>query len=318
MTIQLIAKDSLFIAALKAGTDFRRTLVTQGQRKRNTADDVCGSDERLAELVNHCFWSSIAVEEGRAVRGTICICSPDEAPLARALQEPALVSVKTLVALLTASPRSSLAVHAGGNGLAIWGMLDATPMFTLRLRVAGAGTVVASEGRNVLAVLQGGVMHIPKSAGYINWVMLVANALDRANSFPDRMKRAARFLEVVTTMHRHGHGGALVVVPCTTDTWKRHVKFSFSFDDPSSLVLRRHLLEWEEAERLHQELELGQAGETPISLLPLYAQSAAAHRELTDSTLSLHKFRLPQDLRQLARLRGNATTPLGPPDWRTY
>ncbi len=34
-------------------------------------------------------------------------------------------------------------------------------------------------------------------------------------------------------------------------------------------------------------------------------------------TLSLHKVRLPGDFRQLARPRGNATTPLGPPDWRT-
>ena len=34
-------------------------------------------------------------------------------------------------------------------------------------------------------------------------------------------------------------------------------------------------------------------------------------------TLSLHKYRLLGDLTQLARLRGNATTPPGPPDWRT-
>ena len=35
-------------------------------------------------------------------------------------------------------------------------------------------------------------------------------------------------------------------------------------------------------------------------------------------TLSLHKFLLPGELRQLARLRGNAKTALGAPDWRTY
>jgi len=34
-------------------------------------------------------------------------------------------------------------------------------------------------------------------------------------------------------------------------------------------------------------------------------------------TPSLHKFRLTGDFRQLARPGGNATTPLGPPDWRT-
>jgi len=34
-------------------------------------------------------------------------------------------------------------------------------------------------------------------------------------------------------------------------------------------------------------------------------------------TLSLHKYRLSGDLRRLAVRRGNATAPLGPPDWRT-
>jgi hypothetical protein len=34
-------------------------------------------------------------------------------------------------------------------------------------------------------------------------------------------------------------------------------------------------------------------------------------------TLTLHKFRLAEDLRRLAVRRGNATTPLGPPYWRT-
>jgi hypothetical protein len=81
MNLHLIANDSRFLAALRNGTEFRRTQIAEGQRKRNAADDLCDSDALLTELVNHCFWSSIAVEEGRTIKGAICICSPDEAPL---------------------------------------------------------------------------------------------------------------------------------------------------------------------------------------------------------------------------------------------
>ncbi len=42
-----------------------------------------------------------------------------------------------------------------------------------------------------------------------------------------------------------------------------------------------------------------------------------SHRFKGDSTLSLHKFLLPGAFRRPAMPRGSATTPLGPPDWRT-
>jgi len=285
MQLDLIAKNSPFIAALKGGAAFRRKQIMQGLSARNAADDLCDSDELLGKLVNQCFWASIHVEEGRTVRGTLCICSPDQAPRARAFHESIRFSVKNLVGLLTASPRSPLAVHADKDGLAIWGILDATPMFTLRIRIAGTGTVIASEGNNVLAVLERGEVFVPKSAGNIDWIMLVAQALDRMKSFPERMKLAARLQRIVVAMHRQGHGGALVVVPTNQDTWTRHVSFANRFEDPSTLAVHNLLLELEDAERRHTELDEGRDGETPLSLLPLFAESVTAHKNLLDSLL---------------------------------
>ena len=288
MKIEPIAKDSLFIAKLKTGTEFRRKLVDDGHRKRNAADELCDSTDLLCGLVNHCFWVSIHVEEGRAVRGTLCICSPDQAPRSRAFHEPIDVSVKNLIALLTASPETSLAVQANGSGTEIWGVLDAMPMFTLRLRVAGTGTVVASSGRsNVLAVLERGEVFVPKSAGEVDWVVIVANALDKAKQFPDRLKLAARFQRVVTAMHRQGHGGALVVVPSSTDSWLKQLTFAFRFDDLGSAAIRQNIADLEEAEKRHDDLETrsGSSDETPHSLLPLFAESVTAHRNLLDTLL---------------------------------
>jgi hypothetical protein len=284
MIIQLISKDSPFIRVLMAGAEFRRDLVQQGLCVPNVADELCGSEEQLAELVNLCFWSSIAVEEGRPVTGSICICSPDEAPLARAFQVPEPVSVQILVALLSASPESPLAVHAGGRGPVIWGVLDAVPISRLRIRLAAAGTVVASSGRKVMAILQGGTVHVPKNPGDWDWMMIVAAALNRAYSLRDRMKLAARFLRVVATMYRHGHGGALVIAPVSTSSWKKDVTFSFSFDGSSARALRDRLLKWEEAEQLYHDLEASQNGATPHEQLALLSQAANAHRELVNVT----------------------------------
>ena len=281
----LIEKSSPVIGSLKGGVEFRRSLILQGQSERNAADDLLDSDERLCELVNQCFWASIHVEEGRAVRGTLCVCSPDQAPRARAFHEPIPFSVKSIVTLLTASPCSPLAVHASMDGIKIWGLLDATPMFTLRVRIAASGTVIASNDHNVLAVLERGEVHIPKCAGEIDWLLLVANALDQTKTFPERMKLAARIQRVVVAMHLQGHGGALVVVPTTQEAWAKHVSFAFRFDLSSTMVIRNLLSELEEAEIRHKELSQSQGDDIPLSLLPLFAESVTAHRNLVNSLL---------------------------------
>lgn len=286
MKIEPIAIDSLFIAKLKTGTEFRRKLVDDGHRKRNAADELCDRTDLLCRLVNHCFWASIRVEEGRAVRGALCICSPDEAPRSRAFHVPIAVSEKSLIALLTASPETSLAVQASGSGTEIWGVLDAMPMFTLTLRVAGTGTIIASSGRtNVLAVLERGEVFVPKSAGEVDWLLIVANALDKAKQFPDRLKLAARFQRVATAMHRQGHGGALVVVPSSEDRWLKQLTFAFRFDELGSTAIRQNIADLEEAEKRYDDLEKSSSSETPQPLLPLFAESVTAHRNLLDTLL---------------------------------
>jgi hypothetical protein len=285
MKLNPIYENSPFISALKDASEFRRTLTDEGQFKRTPADDLCDSGKLLAELVNQCFWASIHVEEGRSVLGAICICSPEQAPRSRSFEKPVTLSVKSLVALLTASPNSPLAIHVLKNNLEIWGILDAIPMFTLKLRVAGTGTVVASDGNNVIAVLERGEIYLPKRAGDTDWIMIVANALDKNKSFPDRMKVATRFQQIVVAMHRQGHGGALVIVPASRNSWMKHVSFSFRFNSSSSLSACKRLHEFEEAQKLHEKIESGNERETLTSLLPLYAQSVSAQRDILNSLL---------------------------------
>jgi hypothetical protein len=198
------------------------------------------------------------------------------------------VSEKDLLALLTASPESPIAVHSGNSGPEIWGVLDSLPPHRLKLRVTSVGTVVASSDTKVIAILQRSKVLIPRAAGEVEWMSLIAATLDSTKSFQDRMKLADCLLRGVATVHRHGHGGALVLVPTSNDSWKGHIKFSYEFDMSSALALRDRIQEWEtainEAKQIESRLMMGQNIETP-SLVPMYIQAREGHRAIVDLTL---------------------------------
>ena len=285
MTLDPILNDSPLIAALKGGGEFRRTLVTLGQRTRNAADDLCDSADHLCALANQCFWASMHLEEGRSIRGTICICAPDDAPRARAFSEPVVCSAKSLVTLLTAFPSTPLAVQARGPRLEVWGVLDSIPMLAMRLRVAGTAMVIATDGHDVIAVLERGEVHIPKSASDLSWIVMVANALEKAKTFPQRLAIATRIQRAVLAMHRQGHGGALVIVPAGSDSWAKWVSPGFRFDPTASMAVQGLLGELDTAEKRFEELKSGTTPEIPQSMLPLFAESVAAHQDLINSML---------------------------------
>jgi DNA integrity scanning protein DisA with diadenylate cyclase activity len=285
----LFKKDSPFIKALVEATEFRRSQVAQGHLVENSADILGNNTEQLAKITNQCFLSSITVEEGRAVKGSICICSPEDALLSRAFQEAVPVSVKAIVALLTASPRSSLAVHNGINGPEIWGVLDSVPMFSLRVRIAAPGVIVASSYQGVVAVLQSGEIHIPKPLNKQTFMGIVAEALNSDLSFPERLMQAELLLRVVVTIYQQGHGGALVVVPNSFPTSREnHISFAYKFKDSSTLILQERLQEFVtancEAKKIEMQFMMGQATEMP-SLAPLHIKAVESYRALLDSTL---------------------------------
>lgn len=265
--IGIVDKDSPYITALIAGTATRRDIVSQALLEKNASDDVIDNAELLTELVNTCFWTSTNVEEGRTVKGTVCVCSPIQVPQALTFDKPVPLSVKNLTTLLTASPQSSPAVHADKGRLVIWGLTSGSPIFSLKLRIATIGTIVASVTSDIIAVLERGEVHIPKSAGGIEWNMIVAKALDQTKTFTERMKLAAKIQHVVTAMHRQGHGGTLLLLPSSQTTWEKHVTFSFRFNESSTFAIQQHIIELEKAQELNKAIKTGDIA-TSSSLSP--------------------------------------------------
>jgi hypothetical protein len=167
-----------------------------------------------------------------------------------------------------------LAVHAGPEGLAVWGVLDAEPEGLLRLRIAGNGTLLASRSRRVLALLHKGAVSIPVAADEASLVHLVSHALGKDNFQESRNNVPAKLIRVGTTMIRHGHGGTLVLVPPEDSAWRQSVCFRFSFDEESSKLLQASVHDFEagisEAVRSYDDLLAGRDTATVRELREQY------------------------------------------------
>lgn len=230
MGTRIIQANSTLVRAMKKAllTDPVGGRIYSGmERARNLLSDPL----QLSRLCTACFWASMETEEGRQVRGSLAVCSPHPALAVRRLSNPVPLGVHSLVSLLTASPRASLAVHGGDEGLHLWGMLDAELEELVRLRVAGNGTLLASQAERVLAIYHKGVMSRPKAVDGPSLVRLLAQTLMKKHFLELGRETPTHLIRMVTAMIHHGHGGTLVVVEPGDTSWRRGVHFKFAFRD---------------------------------------------------------------------------------------
>lgn len=236
MGISIIGEDSSFVAAIQASA------VLAGSGKEGTsapgdrAQALLADAAQLSLLCATSFWASLQREESREVRGTLSICSPHPVLLARTLRHPVPVTEPNLVALLTASPRTPLAVHGGPEGLQVWGMLDEEPAGLVHLRLAGSGTLLASHRGKVLSLFTQGEMTCPLAADTDSLGKLLASSLGRERFMELHGDLPDRIIRMVSAMIRHGHGGTLVIVDPGDRSWMGAVRFKFAFQeqgDPS-------------------------------------------------------------------------------------
>jgi hypothetical protein len=151
---------------------------------------------------------------------------------------------KTLTQLFIASPNNSLAVHLHEGVPSVWGFLDAVPSSTLQLRVTGTGTLIASEDSAIIVALEKGEILLPDESGTTNWTALLAKNLSTSRPFQERYLLAHRIQAVALAMHRHGHGGTLVVTRKTRlnfahswSCWLRQTNRSCRISSPTSVIL---------------------------------------------------------------------------------
>ncbi|SNS06569.1 hypothetical protein SAMN04488503_2534 [Humidesulfovibrio mexicanus] len=274
--------DSVFIDALR-----RAVGPAPGDTPADRAQALLADAAQLAQLCSDCFWASLEQEEGRQVRGAIALCSPSASLLARSFTRPVPVSVKNLVELLTASPRSPLAVHGGAEGLEVWGIVDSEPEGGTRLRIAGNGKLLASRAGQVLALMHQGEVSIPVASDEASLAQLVARTLGMERALEQHANVPGRLIRIVSTMIRHGHGGSLVLTLPEDDSWRSAVSFRFCFDEASARVLYDSVRNFEtmadEAKRGYDDLVSGRTGCDSLITLRERFEAVSFLRGLSES-----------------------------------
>lgn len=286
MPTPLITPESAITQRILSACEFRKSLWTADSTKRNRADDLLQNGSQVSSLLNDLFWMSMNAEEGRPVVGSVCICSPEEAPRSRSLTMPVAVSPQALIQLFVASPSNHLAIHLEHGVPSVWGFLDACPIFTLRVLVPGVGTLVVSEDTSVIAVFQRGDELLPRPIDRTDWALLLAKALGET-PFLERAMLAARFQEVAFAMHSEGHGGALVITPpFAPERNTADVAIKYRFDPKGSNCVRDAIDELVTAQKRHQDaMAQPPAGGDALRLTSLFESSVEAHRQLLTKLL---------------------------------
>ncbi len=158
----------------------------------------------------------------------------------------------------------------------------------LRLRIGGTGTVIASIQHSVVAILSQGRIDIPTNASWLNLVRLVSDALDRGEPFEKRVVRAERLPQIVAAMHRHGHGGAVVVTP-PDGAPPAGMDVKYVLDADGAKIVQERVAMFESAARESQLLEdawlHGQPSETPQPQWSLKTETKKVTRRLLDTAL---------------------------------
>lgn len=283
MPAEIFSPSSPLVHRLLNSSEYRNSLISDGRRTKNQADDLMGDSDHVCRLLNDLFWASLHVDEGRPISGIVCICSPEESPRARKLLEPLEVSPKSLTALFTASPTNAVAVHLQDGLLCAWGFLDSLPIFTVRIRVVANGVLIASQDSEVIGILEKGEVTVTDSLHNTGLTLLIAAGLGN-DEFSKRFKLAARIQSVAVAVHRHGHGGALVITPpADAGSTITDIDIAYRFDQIGTNSIRSALAEIAEAERGYAETEsdeqLISADQSPM-LLALLKSSVEAHQQL--------------------------------------
>ncbi len=248
MRKKIINSSSPLVKRIMQANTLHKELCASGVRPHSSTDDVSGDKCWVTELFNEMFWASTHAEEGRAIRGSICICAPSETRSARQLNASVPVTSRALIQLFVAAPHSALGVHVVHGRLVVWGFIDVVPMGSLRMLITGNATIVVIEEKAAIAIFEQGELFLPEAADKFSFTMHVANALTHHRAFEARLTFAARLQLVVTAMHRQCHGGALVIIPSTQESpIPTDIKFAYQFSALGIDNIQSVISEWETA-----------------------------------------------------------------------
>jgi hypothetical protein len=128
-------------------------------------------------------------------------------------------------------PGIHLGVWPDGSGLRVWGATRTVPAFCFVLEVISPGLLVVKHSRGPLAgkfaniaVLEGDQVKIlDGAAASRTGTPALLQTMLNPDAFPSPSSPGDVMVRLAESMRAHGHGGALLVVPPGTETWRESV-----------------------------------------------------------------------------------------------
>jgi hypothetical protein len=187
----------------------------------------------IEKIIDTAFWASLRREEGYMPRISLAYLPPEQSRRPLLFERPIPLAPAFLARVAPAVERAG--IHLGvwdhDGELHVWGTTRAIPMYCFVLEVSSAGLLVIKHHRG------------EESGKYINVAVLEGDRLmmidERASSLPDCPPLLTSLLgfeapaswadsvnvlvQLAASMRAHGRGGALLVVPSRTATWRESI-----------------------------------------------------------------------------------------------
>ncbi len=169
----------------------------------------------IIEVFDVLFWASLTREEGREMKGAVCLCSRDEVNDFQELALPEPFELEAVVQLVCAAPAELLGIELGVNGkLQIWGLVRKPPEFGVFMKIQRPGTVYVftefgPDTPSLHAMIHKGRLIIPNDPTPEKFRDIVSIAFKKA----EEKWHAGYIQQIISAMCTHKHGGTLVILP---------------------------------------------------------------------------------------------------------
>ena len=214
----------------------------------------------IEAIVDATFWASLRPEEGRFPKISLAYVSPQQLTQPLLLERPLPLTPDVLTKLAPAveRPEIHLGVWSFDNQLQIWGATRSIPSFCFVLEDIEPGLLVIKHRR------------IDGFGKYANVVVLMGDQIklidEKGTSLPDcpdLLKSLLAFtssatsgkhpginvlVQLAASMRSHGHGGALLVVPTGSDSWRRSIAQPILYSTSPPFAQLANLMKQEVAE----------------------------------------------------------------------
>ena len=230
----------------------------------------------LEAIIDAAFWASLRREEGYAPKISLAFLPPEQSVRPLTFERPLALDASALARVSPAVERAGihLGVWMRDGQLSVWGTTRTIPRFCFVLEVASPGLLVIKHHRG------------EESGKFVNVAVLEGDHLkivdEQASSLPDCPPLLTSLLgfdapaswsesvnvlvQLAVSMRAHGRGGALLVVPAGTETWRESIVRPISYAISPSFAELVDLMDETPADRRVWQDALARAIETIAGL----------------------------------------------------